>query len=253
MELVIYRTNGTREVITRDAFPELKEIYGLIGCEMVEGYSLPNGTQLWVDEEGRLNEKLVNPFFAEFGIVGDVLHYSHIDNEGECVGFDMGHAPVLTVKKMPADIFAKGSKLTIIRVGGMGFTSKSEVVFTGIEHRGEPVFTYRGKRTKYAMKPLERADVMVFRGHDIDLKLDSEVQKSGGMITMNGNAMFNFAGGTADEIRRFISEKQINPAFAQFDRIMLAGDGERTIPLYPDCETTSRLVESIREEQAKVS
>lgn len=37
----------------------LDELYALIGCEMVQMIHLPDGRDMWMDEEGKFNDKLL--------------------------------------------------------------------------------------------------------------------------------------------------------------------------------------------------
>lgn len=79
MSDTIITTTTTRAVSPDDASKgyTLKELCRLLGCEMIEIISAPNGMILVVDEEGRLAGKPLNPAASRIAgqhIVGDALY-----------------------------------------------------------------------------------------------------------------------------------------------------------------------------------
>lgn len=81
----LYKTDGTTEAVKPiGGFFSLPQLYQLTECDFVQAVPLPDGTQLWMDEEGKLKP---NPVINEratfmFGqhllpgdyFVGPILH-----------------------------------------------------------------------------------------------------------------------------------------------------------------------------------
>ena len=80
-------SNDVREVTLVDEASTLEQMYELIGCETVEVVHLPNGNDLWVDEEGLLYLSPHSRFFTYNGampIHGRGLILGLDRNSGEC-------------------------------------------------------------------------------------------------------------------------------------------------------------------------
>jgi len=109
--------------------------------------------------------------------------------------------------------FEVGKKYTTVEISDfMACTVKREIVIKEKDDRGT-IFALKGKRKRF----YTRCDksTAVFEGHDIDLKIDSEVKivdnTSGFTCTRySGNALLNFVG-TVDFVRDWIDNKQLNP------------------------------------------
>ena len=79
--------NDVREVTLVDETNTLEQMYELIGCTTVECVSLPNGNDLWVDEEGLLFLTQNSRFFVYGQVMpihGKGLILGLDRNEGEC-------------------------------------------------------------------------------------------------------------------------------------------------------------------------
>lgn len=52
----LFKTDGSKEMIEpkNGKFWELKELYELIGCSLVQWIDLEEGWGMWIDEEGKL-------------------------------------------------------------------------------------------------------------------------------------------------------------------------------------------------------
>jgi len=109
--------------------------------------------------------------------------------------------------------FEVGKKYTTVEISDfIACTVKREIVIKDKDDRGT-IFALKGKRKKF----YTRCDksTAVFEGHDIDLKIDSEIKvidnTSGFTCTRySGNALLNFAG-TVDFVKDCIENKQLNP------------------------------------------
>lgn len=62
-------SNDVREITLIDEASTLSQMYELIGCSTVECVHLPNGNDLWVDEEGLLFLTQNSRFFVYNGVM----------------------------------------------------------------------------------------------------------------------------------------------------------------------------------------
>jgi hypothetical protein len=121
------------------------------------------------------------------------------------------------------------SKYTLIRIGGMAVTLKDEVIITGFVN-GQYTFKRPGKRKEYIVPSSHHLEeYMVFSGHDLPVKIDSE---SGRFV---GNARFNFLSDKPEELRAFLQTNCLNPSPRNFEKALywpVDGTGEEGIPLF---------------------
>ena len=95
----------------------------------------------------------------------------------------------------------EGEKYTVIGVGSMmAMTFKHEITCKGINPiDNEPIWVAKGKRKKQLFREPIGREMLVFKGWNIPLKIDSEAEpeRTGTGMTsmiMCGNACFNFLG-----------------------------------------------------------
>ena len=156
--------------------------------------------------------------------------------------------------------FKKDDILTIIGISSfMATTTRTTYRATGEEHEGKPVFKENKPRVrkKFTLRTpdvtqMER-DQLVFVSSNgknpFPLPLDSEVTvKSDSYFettSYRGNACINIVGDPL-EIRALIESGNINKNFSRYDSV-LAIEGEKETPVYPEVETSHAVVQRIRE------
>tara|TARA_Y100000310_G_C20423877_1_gene688012 strand:- start:28 stop:507 length:480 start_codon:yes stop_codon:yes gene_type:complete len=108
--------------------------------------------------------------------------------------------------------FEVGKKYTTFEISDfMACTVKREIVIKDQDDRGT-IFALKGKRKRFYTKCDK--SMAVFEGHDLDIKADSDVKgvyENGTTFTsFSGNALLNF-GGTVEDVKDWIENKQLNP------------------------------------------
>lgn len=107
----------------------------------------------------------------------------------------------------------KGASYTFIALNGFAATSKTELIITGFdESRRRYTFKMKGKRKEFYLAG-DLSEQMIFEGHDLPMKVDTETNK------WAGNACFNFVTDTPDELRPFLKSKNINPLFKNWGSV----------------------------------
>ena len=126
-----------------------------------------------------------------------------------------------------------GKRYTVFGISSfMASTWKAEIEVNSLDENAWPIFKQRGKRKlkKFIDNNKETA---VFEGWDIPLNTDSELCGKTGTI-MRGNACFNFVG-KPEEIKKYIDEKQLNPAFEKSRVLSVSKDEARDeTVVYPE-------------------
>lgn len=259
----LYKTNGSVETYNTKEKMALKEFQDLVGGNIEFAPEEADGSVPMVNEDGLGLMLPRNPFFKPAHqpyYVGDILHGKMIDtDEGmEFVGFDEEEAPKFLRKVIgyDASTFSKNQVFTVITIGDfMGQTTRTEIKATGEMYKGvAPIFkeNKKGVRKMFTVKKLDDPETLLFKGTDLPFKIDSEIvrEASNGFTntSMLCNALINLVG-DAEEIKKYIETKNLNPFFSSFDRINLC-EGEKETLLFTDVPTDSRLVMGKREEQA---
>lgn len=89
-------TSGEVTELEFEGYAKLSDFYREIGCEYVQAISM-NNVVMWLDEEGKLKDKLMNQIASEMFwehfpgaedfIVGDVVLTLDEDDSGNLLGF----------------------------------------------------------------------------------------------------------------------------------------------------------------------
>lgn len=212
MKYAYYKTDGTAEFITTEQPIKYEQLRDLVGGN-IEAYTTQHGEYVYLNEEGRLDGLDSNPFYFE-DLRGNVVEFSHVDGEGESIGF-ANDAVLRSLPALPADLFEKGKKFTIVWISdSWGATVFAEIVSSGRGFNGKnvkPAFKLKGKRKEVGWN-CNNGELMIFRGHDLAIKDPMNIKKSDGVFTtgtIRMNAMYNVAGLEIDAMRAFIEENQI--------------------------------------------
>jgi len=150
-------------------------------------------------------------------------------------------------------------RYTVIGISSMAMTWKHEITVKGISPiDNEPYFVAKGKRKQQKFNEPIGRDMLVFKGWDIQLKIDDEQEPYDSETGFThkvicGNACFNFMG-SPEFVRSFINNNNINEHFARWDTILahgnqVSGNDESAIPVYPEEPTTHAVVKRIREKK----
>lgn len=139
-----------------------------------------------------------------------------------------------------------GDKITMIQIGGMAMTRKSEITITGFDEAKQR-YTYKeGRKRKEYYLPEKLNEVMLFKGHGLPLLVDTETNK------WSGNACFNFilanniertdtpmsivSASTPEQLAEYIKGHQINDEFNGYGEILYTTPDDRDTEklLFPD-------------------
>jgi hypothetical protein len=266
MIYLYYKTDGSVERIESEKPLEYARLSELVGeGGMIEfAPEEDDGSVPMCNEEGLLLMLPRNPFFApkhQPFYVGNILLGKNVmsDDGIEFHGFDESEVEKFVRKPIGYDqsLFKKDKVFTIIAIGDfMAQTTRSSVKSTGEMYKGTPVFkkNEKGARSKFTLRNLESPETLLFEGVDLPFKIDGEVtvnQNNGFTSTLvRGNALINLVG-DADEIKKYIETKNLNPFFNAFDRINHCEGQEKETLLYTEAPTDSRMVLDKRQAQLK--
>ena len=134
--------------------------------------------------------------------------------------------------------FEVGKKYTTVEISDfMACTVKREIVIKDKDDRGT-IFALKGKRKRFYTRVVK--DMAIFEGHDIDLKIDSEVkriEKNSGFIctSYSGNALLNFVG-TVEFVKDWIENKNLNEELDKSLVVALQREADEDIQfmVYPE-------------------
>jgi hypothetical protein len=106
MRIIIYRTTGECDIMHLTEFPQLETLQKIVGG-YIELVRLPDGTDIYANEEGLLNSLPPNPYLwfndgidGSMNIVGDAIHFKGCDDDGNSLGFDdVGPLPMREAAK----------------------------------------------------------------------------------------------------------------------------------------------------------
>lgn len=240
MKYVLYKTDGTHEIIERSKPLEYNEESRLVGgrIEFSENFEGNKGSSLLCNEEGMVNNLKPNPFFTPLyqeHFYGDIVE-GKMDDEGEFVGFSDDELEIRTPKAISKKLFEKDKVFTFIGIGDfMAQTTKLQLKSTGDEYQGLPVFkdAKKGARKKFTIRKVTNTETLIFEGNtpfgtDADIVT---VDEATGFTSRSfrGNALINLSG-DPDTIRTWVKEKNLNPFFTAYDRINhVAQNGKETL------------------------
>jgi len=222
----IYRADGSCEIQHTTAPIKLELLQKLVGGN-IEAYRTSDGADVYINEEGRLEDLPSNPFYAE-DLRGTVIECGGVDTKGDDKGLSEDY--VLRNKtELPEFLFKKGEKVTIFYVGSsMPMTAQMEIKMQGYSgdygrQAGMPVFRRKNKR-KDAVWSCYKNELMIFKGWELPFSSDVNMKgvPSGNGFTSNKmrmNALFNLGGMPKEELAEYIETHQSNPFFMQKDRI----------------------------------
>jgi len=255
MKYAYYKTDGTAEFIKTEKPIGFEELQKLVGGN-IDGYRTQHGELVYINDEGRLIGLKSNPFYFE-DLRGDVVEYSHVDEDGESIGFD-DDAVLRTLPALPLKMYEKGNKYTIIWISdSWGATVFAEIVTVGRSWGGDfskPIFKLKGKRKEVAWN-CSNGEVMVFEGHDLPIKNAMDIKNRDGAFTqtvLRTNGLYNLAGLEIAPMQEFVAENQINPFFVRYDRIMHVADDNKTETLlFPTAPATSQSIADMQSAQLK--
>jgi len=159
-------------------------------------------------------------------------------------------------------IFTVGQRVTIIGIGGIGHTTKTEMTVVSICEptmsggcRGAArygTFKPRGKRKTYYLTVDN--DSLVFNGWDLPILIDSEIPSYGGF---QGNACLNVSmNGLTDlsYLRKWIEDHNLNPAFGDQEKAKILVPGatinDESTLLYPEIETHHAVINGMKDRAA---
>lgn len=138
-------------------------------------------------------------------------------------------------------IYKEGQKLTVIKSGSMGSTSRREVKICG-EHNGEPIVQeYKRETNRCSIKkfylfsnPSEKNETLIFNGWN--LPVDANVNEGVGEFVLCGggiNLIFRDAPLSVEALQDYIADNNINELFDDFKHLELHHGGRTYARLYP--------------------
>lgn len=260
MKYILYKASGEYEILVREKPLEYKELSALVGG-MIEFAPVDEGEpEMCMNEEGMYTLK-PNPFIKpkyQEAYFGDIIVGEKTDKDGDFVGWD-DSVDVEAMVKKPAQIhpalFEKGKRFTIVYVGdSMPMTGLSTLVATGERmNGGDPVFKEdkKGARKKFGLRVLKNKDTLIFEG-DVPFSNNIKGDTSGGMTCtrMIMNGLINLAG-DIDVIRDYVENKNINPWFTMYDRVIHQAPNEVEMLVFPNRFASCNRVAEMQEAMLK--
>lgn len=139
-----------------------------------------------------------------------------------------------------------GMRLTIISMGGLANTDKTEIeLFPAIHPRtNRPCLGCkpRGKRKGYILRDADD-DTLIFEGWDLPVKVDSDLKYADGSSGWRGNACINLAGDPV-MLKDYVENRNLNAKFSQDSKskiLVHSAQGsmeDEGVPLYPDMDSS---------------
>ncbi len=155
------------------------------------------------------------------------------------------------------NVLKVGEKYTLLGVSDtFAATYKQHIKITQFIN-GKPIFSEKGKGNCMKKKQYQltlKKDVLIFEGWDLPFKITSEISVDTGrgysQTSYVMNAMLNIVG-DRETVKEYIDNKNLNPEFTRKDFILVwdtnyTGSTSKNELLYPEAETTSKMVESLR-------
>ena len=273
MEYVLYKTDGTREVLKRTEPMKYEELSKLVGgmieyAQAYKGRVEHQNEEICVNEEGLVNNLPVNPFFTPLhqeNYRGDIVQ-GYVDDKGEFLGFDEASPYFHEVKIIHPLMFVADKVFTIIQIGGfIANTTRGELKATGRSQLGNPIFkeVKKGARRTFTIRNLKDAETLIFEGLAKDLPFhidgDEKIKVNDSFITstIRGNALFNLHG-EPEVIKDWVQHKNLNMFFTAYDKINHINEkGEETLLFldrFASCENVARRQEKqLREKGQDIS
>jgi len=260
MKYILYKVDGTHEVLERETKIEYEELSKLVGGMVESSESFEDNEAhhtIFLNENGISEGLKPNPFFTPMyqeNFLGDIVE-GIVDENGDFVGDDL--VVIREVKKISPLLFEKDRIFHIIAIGGfIANTTRGIVKSTGQTSDGKPIFkeAKKGARKLFTLRNLTDKDVMIFE-NETEFTIDGEVKQNAGngmtCSTIRGNALFNLHG-DIDRIREFVKKSNINPFFTAYDRINHIGaDNETETLVFMDRFASCQMVADRQQGQLK--
>ncbi|MBT2561328.1 hypothetical protein J7E50_10840 [Pedobacter sp. ISL-68] len=124
--------------------------------------------------------------------------------------------------------FKTGSRYTIIKISEwLATTEKDEIIISGfLPSRQQYYFKHKRSKKEWLL-PKEDLKWLVFEGHNLPLRLDSETNR------YMGNACINFVSDNPEELRGYIEKHCINTDRSLFSKIYITPEKDRETIINP--------------------
>jgi len=124
--------------------------------------------------------------------------------------------------------FKTGGHYTLIQISDWSATTqKDEIIITGFLEKSQRYsFKRKGSRKEYFLPAIDN-NCLVFEGHGLPLKVDSETNR------FVGNARFNFVSDDAEALKHYIGAHCLNPDASSLQKIYVTPDKNREAIDFP--------------------